>query len=328
MLEIPEAYEYLEAFVYECPVIFASLLDMSFQIRCERTAEHRELYFCTVLDTITDWLHPDHLYWEHISKLYYVRDRIRLLDLTVSITENLSKFQYFSSLCEPYACRYISHNSGNLKPSSFQMIHPEGAVLADIHLMHAPHSTSSDDSSIPEVCSPVSTAGDLPAHFSMFHSIHRSASRSNFSCSNWSPGRTSGRRRWNSTNSRSSWRESSIPLCARDRFIISAMANFLWSIRDPCTRAQAHDVLRSILILIVIVRNAAAFLEMNNHLGPSLFVAMLDIAGNILYVPEEPRRRAYLATFFCAIVARFDSGYPDDPSAFNMAQFVSILRVE
>ncbi len=64
MVEIPEAYEYLEELVDEGPVIFASLLDMVFQIRCERTAERRELYWRTVLETITDWLHHDHPYRE------------------------------------------------------------------------------------------------------------------------------------------------------------------------------------------------------------------------------------------------------------------------
>ncbi len=62
MVEIPEAYEYLEAVVLEGPEIFPSLLDMAFQIRCERIAERRELYLRTVLDTITDRLHPDHPY--------------------------------------------------------------------------------------------------------------------------------------------------------------------------------------------------------------------------------------------------------------------------
>ncbi len=118
------------------------------------------------------------------------------------------------------------------------------------------------------------------------------------------------------------------PLCARDRVIMNAMANFLRSIRVSFTRAQAHAMLRSILILMVIVPNTAVFLELNDHLGPSQFVTMLDMAGNIRNVPEEPRLRSYLVTDFCAIVARLDPAYPNDPRAFHMAQFVSILRVE
>ena len=81
-------------------------------------------------------------------------------------------------------------------------------------------------------------------------------------------------------------------------------------------------MLRSILILIVMVPNAAVFQELNDHLGPSPFVAMLDMAGNIPNVSDEQRRRAYLATVLCAIIARLDPRYPDDPRPFNMAQFV------
>ncbi len=54
MMEIPEAYEYLEALVHQGLVIFASLLDMVFQILCEHRAERLELYLRTVLETITD----------------------------------------------------------------------------------------------------------------------------------------------------------------------------------------------------------------------------------------------------------------------------------
>ena len=62
IVRIPEACEYLEEVVHEGSVKFASLLDMIFQIHSERTAERSELYLRTVLDTITDWLHPDHPY--------------------------------------------------------------------------------------------------------------------------------------------------------------------------------------------------------------------------------------------------------------------------
>ncbi len=72
MVEIPEAYEYLEALEHEIPVIFASLLDMAFQIRCERAAEPSELYLRTVPDTIRDWLHPDHPYWKEIFTILFL----------------------------------------------------------------------------------------------------------------------------------------------------------------------------------------------------------------------------------------------------------------
>ncbi len=60
MVKVPAAYEHLEAEVHTGPVLFASLLDMVFQIHEERTSEHRELYLRTVLETLDDWLHPDY----------------------------------------------------------------------------------------------------------------------------------------------------------------------------------------------------------------------------------------------------------------------------
>ena len=81
-------------------------------------------------------------------------------------------------------------------------------------------------------------------------------------------------------------------------------------------------MLRSILILTVMVPHAAAFLQVNDHLEPSLFVAMLDMAENIRNVPDESHRRSYLATVFCTVAARLAPGYPDDPRAFHMAQLV------
>ncbi len=76
MVEIPEAYEYLEALVQEGSVIFAPLLDMDFHISCERTAERRELYLRTVLDTITDWHHHDHPYLEECLTIIVLLARI------------------------------------------------------------------------------------------------------------------------------------------------------------------------------------------------------------------------------------------------------------
>ncbi len=99
------------------------------------------------------------------------------------------------------------------------------------------------------------------------------------------------------------------------------MEAFLRGIRDPFTRDQAHAMLQSILILVVMVPNAAVFLEVNDHLVPNLFVARLDMAGNIRNVSDEQHSRAYIATVFCAIVARLDPGYPDDPRASHIAQF-------
>ncbi len=60
MVKVPAAYDHLEAEVHTGPILFASLLDMVFQIREERTAEGRKLYLRTVLDTKEDWLHPDY----------------------------------------------------------------------------------------------------------------------------------------------------------------------------------------------------------------------------------------------------------------------------
>ncbi len=60
MVNVPAAYDHLEAEVHTGPVLLASLLDIVFQIREERTVERRELYLRTALDTIEDWLHPDY----------------------------------------------------------------------------------------------------------------------------------------------------------------------------------------------------------------------------------------------------------------------------
>ncbi len=54
MVKVPAAYDHLEAEVHTGPVLLASLLDMVFQIREERTSERRELYLRTVLETIDD----------------------------------------------------------------------------------------------------------------------------------------------------------------------------------------------------------------------------------------------------------------------------------
>ena len=54
MVKLPALYDHLEAEVHTVPVLFASLLDMIFQI-CEKLeAERRELNLCTVLDTRED----------------------------------------------------------------------------------------------------------------------------------------------------------------------------------------------------------------------------------------------------------------------------------
>ena len=42
--------------------LYLYLLDIVFQIRNERTAEHGQLYLHTVLGTLIDWLHLDHSY--------------------------------------------------------------------------------------------------------------------------------------------------------------------------------------------------------------------------------------------------------------------------
>ncbi len=112
------------------------------------------------------------------------------------------------------------------------------------------------------------------------------------------------------------------PLIARDRVVVNAMANLLRSIEDPFNRVQAYAMLRSILILMVMVPHAAAFLQVNDHLGPSLFVGMLDMAENIRNVPAVARHRSYLATVSCAVAARLAPEYPNDPRAYHMAQFV------
>ncbi len=60
MVKVPASHGHLEAEVHTGPVLFASLLDMVFQIREERTAECRILYLRTILDTIEDWFYPDY----------------------------------------------------------------------------------------------------------------------------------------------------------------------------------------------------------------------------------------------------------------------------
>ena len=60
MVKVPAAYDHLEAEVHTGPVLFASFVDMVFQIREGRTAESRETYLRTILDTIDDYLRQDY----------------------------------------------------------------------------------------------------------------------------------------------------------------------------------------------------------------------------------------------------------------------------
>ncbi len=46
---------------------------------------------------------------------------------------------------------------------------------------------------------------------------------------------------------------------------------------------------------MVRVPEAATFLQINENFGPGLFIDMLDMAKNMRRVPDESRRRAYLA---------------------------------
>ncbi len=64
MVQVPEASEQWEAEVHGDLVIFAPSLGIVFQIRQEHTAERRELYLRTFLDTIDGWLRLDHQYSE------------------------------------------------------------------------------------------------------------------------------------------------------------------------------------------------------------------------------------------------------------------------
>ncbi len=97
------------------------------------------------------------------------------------------------------------------------------------------------------------------------------------------------------------------------------MVDLIRDIYDPFGLAQAHAIIRSLLFLMVVIPEAAAFLSVNENSGPSLFAAMLDMAENLLRVPYEPCRRAYLATVICAIVVRFNPPYPTDPPAFYVS---------
>ena len=60
MVKVPVAYDHLEAEFHTGPALFASLLDMVFQILEERTFKRPELYIRTVLETIEGWLHTDY----------------------------------------------------------------------------------------------------------------------------------------------------------------------------------------------------------------------------------------------------------------------------
>ncbi len=67
---------------------------------------------------------------------------------------------------------------------------------------------------------------------------------------------------------------------------------------------------------MMVITEAAAFLEVNENLGPSLFVAMLDMASNIRPVPNESHRLTDLT-----ILARHDPEYPNHSRAFYMSCF-------
>ncbi len=73
---------------------------------------------------------------------------------------------------------------------------------------------------------------------------------------------------------------------------------------------------------MVIFLKTVAFLHANENLEPSLFAAILDMADDRCLVPDKKRRLAYLATVFCAIIARIDPAYPIDPRDFYMSSFI------
>ncbi len=152
------------------------------------------------------------------------------------------------------------------------------------------------------------------------NSFHRYIRRIYCSCSTVSTGRTSSTRCENGSNSKPYIENRMYPLSARDRVVVNNMAKFLRSIRNPLTRAQVHDMLRAILILMIMFPYAVSLLQENDNLGPSPFIAILDMAENIRNLPDEGRRRWYLATVSIAVAALLDPEYPDDLRAFLMAQ--------
>ncbi len=105
-----------------------------------------------------------------------------------------------------------------------------------------------------------------------------------------------------------------IPILCTLLFHLIAMILLYLKVRSPVlTPDDLHNKL-------------SVFYSINSW--PNLFIAMLEMDGNIRNVPDEQHRGAYFATAFCAIVARLDSGYPDDPRAFHMAQFVWVLSLK
>ncbi len=80
--------------------------------------------------------------------------------------------------------------------------------------------------------------------------------------------------------------------------MINTVVIFLREICQPFARAQAHRILNSILVIIEMVLEAAAFLHKNVNLELSLFLAVLEMAVKICLVPDKSRRRAYLASVF------------------------------
>ncbi len=51
------------------------------------------------------------------------------------------------------------------------------------------------------------------------------------------------------------------PLCDRDRVIINSMVNFVRDIDDPYARAQAHAIVRSRLVIMVMIPRSCCILE-------------------------------------------------------------------
>ncbi len=58
----------------------------------------------------------------------------------------------------------------------------------------------------------------------------------------------------------------------RYRFLTNSIVNFLKGVRDPYIHGHNFFLLRSNLCLMVEVRNAAAYLQENEHRGPPIFV--------------------------------------------------------
>ena len=110
----------------------------------------------------------------------------------------------------------------------------------------------------------------------------------------------------------------------RDRVIINSMVNFLKGVRDQYIRKHNFFLLRPTLLLIVEVHTAVTYLQVNEDVGPPIFVWLVDMASNIRRTSEGSLHIAYLDTIFRRLENGLNPDYKSEPSALHKYPYSSL----